>query len=45
MKLPKGTELIADPSLVLAIINAAPTAEDLEGDSGETAESSEAAAE
>ncbi|WP_033343712.1 50S ribosomal protein L25/general stress protein Ctc [Catenuloplanes japonicus] len=45
VKLPKGTELIADPSLVLAIINAAPTAEDLEGDSGETAESSEAAAE
>jgi large subunit ribosomal protein L25 len=46
VKLPQGTELIADPSLVLAIINAAPTAAEMEGDSGETAEEpAEAAAE
>lgn len=46
VKLPQGTELIADPSLVLAIVNAAPTAAEMEGDSGETGdESAEAAAE
>ncbi|MFI5845864.1 50S ribosomal protein L25/general stress protein Ctc [Catenuloplanes sp. NPDC051500] len=46
VKLPEGTELIADPSLVLANITAAPTAAELEGDSGDTAEeSAEAAAE
>jgi large subunit ribosomal protein L25 len=46
VKLPQGTELIADPSLVLAIINAAPTAAEMEGDTGETAEEpTEAAAE
>ncbi|GAB7042002.1 MULTISPECIES: 50S ribosomal protein L25/general stress protein Ctc [Catenuloplanes] len=44
--LPKGTELVADPAQVIALISAAPTAADLEGDSAEAeaaAESAEAA--
>jgi large subunit ribosomal protein L25 len=36
--LPSGTELAADPELVIAVVSAAQTAEQLEGDAGEAAE-------
>jgi large subunit ribosomal protein L25 len=36
--LPKGTELAVEPDFVLAIVSAAQTAEQLEGDTGEVAE-------
>jgi large subunit ribosomal protein L25 len=35
--LPEGTQLAADPGLVIALVTAAPTAEQMEGDVGETA--------
>jgi large subunit ribosomal protein L25 len=35
--LPEGTQLAADPGLVIALVTASPTAEQLEGDLGETA--------
>jgi large subunit ribosomal protein L25 len=44
VKLPAGVTLVADPELVVAMVNAAPTAEDLEGEVEAPAEG-EAAAE
>ena len=41
--LPRGTELAADPEVVIAVVSAAPSAEELEGDAAEATE--EAAAE
>jgi large subunit ribosomal protein L25 len=40
VKLPEGTELAADPELIIAIVNNAPTQEDMEGEieAGEPAE-------
>jgi len=38
VQLPAGSELSADPALVIAVITGAPTAEALEGEAGETAE-------
>ena len=35
VKLPKGSQLITDPETVLVIVSHAPTAEQLEGDTGE----------
>ncbi|MDR7280669.1 50S ribosomal protein L25/general stress protein Ctc [Catenuloplanes atrovinosus] len=44
--LPQGTELVADPAQVIALISASPTAADLEGDTAEAgAEPAEATAE
>jgi large subunit ribosomal protein L25 len=47
VKLPEGVTLVADPELVVAMVNAAPTAEDLEGEveapEGEAAEGEEGA--
>lgn len=43
--LPKGTELAVEPDFVLAIVSAAQTAEQLEGDTGEAAEAPAAEAE
>ena len=48
VQLPKGVELIADPELVIAVVAAAPTAAEMEGDTGEAeaaAEPAEATAE
>jgi large subunit ribosomal protein L25 len=42
LKLPSGSELAGDPEMILAFVNIAPTAEDLEGETGE-AEAEEAA--
>jgi large subunit ribosomal protein L25 len=36
VRLPQGTELAADPELVIALVTAAPTAEQLEAEGGET---------
>jgi large subunit ribosomal protein L25 len=41
--LPEGTELAVDADFVLAMITAAQTAEQLEGDSADAAEAAEAA--
>jgi large subunit ribosomal protein L25 len=43
VQLPAGSELSADPGLVIAVITGAPTAEALEGEAGETAEAAAAA--
>ncbi|MDP9797866.1 large subunit ribosomal protein L25 [Catenuloplanes nepalensis] len=43
VQLPQGTELVADPSLIIAIVSAAPTAADLEGDSAEAGAAAESA--
>ena len=49
MTLPAGVTLVADPELVIAMVNAAPTAEDLEGETeaaeGEGVEGEDEAAE
>jgi large subunit ribosomal protein L25 len=41
VNLPSGTELAVEPDFVLAVISQAQTAEQLEGDTGETAEATE----
>ena len=38
MQLPAGVTLVADPDMVVAVISAAPTAEELEGETEEAAE-------
>jgi large subunit ribosomal protein L25 len=38
VRLPEGTELVADPDLTIAVVSNAPTAEDLEGETAEAAE-------
>jgi large subunit ribosomal protein L25 len=38
VKLPDGAQLAADPHMIIAVISAAPTAEDLEAEIGEAAE-------
>jgi large subunit ribosomal protein L25 len=43
VQLPAGSELAADPETVIAIVSAAQTAEQLEGDTGESAAETEAA--
>ena len=43
--LPEGTELAVDPDFVLAMVTAAQTAEQLEGDSADAAEAAAEAAE
>ena len=43
LKLPSGSELTGDPEMILAFVNVAPTAEDLEGETGEAAEAEEIA--
>jgi large subunit ribosomal protein L25 len=45
VQLPAGSELGADPGLVIAVVTGAPTAEALEGDTGETAEADASGAE
>ena len=40
VQLPSGSELAVDPQTVIAIVSAAQTAEELEGETGEAAESS-----
>ncbi len=45
VQLPAGSELAADPETVIAIVTAAQTAEQLEGDTGEAAEAAEPAEE
>lgn len=45
IKLPQGAELAVAPDLLLAVINVAPTAEQMEGEVAEAAETAEAAAE
>jgi len=42
VKLPSGAELVADPSLIVAVVSMAPTAEQLEGETAEAAEAEEA---
>jgi large subunit ribosomal protein L25 len=44
VQLPAGSELAADPELIIAVVTGAPTAESLEGEGGEAAEAAEAAA-
>ncbi|MEV4517254.1 50S ribosomal protein L25/general stress protein Ctc [Dactylosporangium sp. NPDC049525] len=44
VQLPAGSELAADPGLVIAVVTGAPTAEALEGEAAETAEPAEAEA-
>ncbi|WP_327006368.1 50S ribosomal protein L25/general stress protein Ctc [Dactylosporangium sp. NBC_01737] len=44
VQLPAGSELAADPGLVIAVVTGAPTAEALEGETGEAAEAVEAEA-
>ncbi len=41
IKLPEGVELAADPDLVVAVVAAAPTAAEMEGETGEAAEPAE----
>lgn len=43
LKLPRGVELAADPETVVAIISVAPTAEQMEGETGEEAPAEEIA--
>ena len=43
--LPEGTELAADPELIIAVITQAPSAADLESEGGESAEVADEAAE
>jgi large subunit ribosomal protein L25 len=43
--LPTGTELAAEPELVIAVISVAPSAEQLEGEVAEAAEAAEGAEE
>lgn len=43
--LPRGTELSADPELVIALVTVAPSAEELEGETAEAAAAEEAAEE
>jgi large subunit ribosomal protein L25 len=45
VKLPEGVTLVADPELVIAMVNAAPTAEDLEAETPEAAAEGDEAAE
>lgn len=42
VQLPAGSELAVDPETVIAIVSAAQTAEQMEGDTGEAAEAAEA---
>jgi large subunit ribosomal protein L25 len=44
VKLPAGSELAADPELIIAIVTGAPTAEAMEGESADAAEAAAAAA-
>jgi large subunit ribosomal protein L25 len=41
LKLPEGVELAADPELIVAIINNAPSAAEMDAEGGETAEATE----
>jgi large subunit ribosomal protein L25 len=45
VRLPEGTQLAADPELVIAVVSAAPTAEELEAEAGETPAAAETPAE
>jgi len=44
IRLPQGSELAADPELIIVVVAAAPTAEQMEGEAGEAPAGEEAAA-